>query len=461
MAKMLLSLLAWLFVTIVQALVVDRPCMNVVRYVSQLDDRLLADIILTDPAGLEGVWLNITFDKHVHVLANKFGPAVTLDNKNFLIQQVDYKLKPGDIQLVRILIKHNDVVTPSIVKVLLNGRSICPGNFDLEEKQCPICPDCQELLEKDFLLQQANVTSPDQLSITPNGTNMNVYRKVVSPTRFNTPRIYRVDVKEVCGTITISKDKIEGGMLAEEGNFPWQMALIHTTGVSRRYACSAGLISQRYVLTAAHCVTVKATGAILPKTDYLLYAGLTDLNIKSDHMQVFQLKSIEVHPKYNSTTFEDDIAILELSRLADIGDYVRPLCLPTEKMSISDMYRRRALVAGWGYTESGLVKDLRFARMPIETPEQCLWSNREFYSHYISPKVFCAGDRNGTNVCQGDSGAPLALESTEPGQEDRYFIRGIVSVSRILAGQCSPYDYAIFTDVRTYMPWIREIVDVI
>lgn len=55
-----------------------------------------------------------------------------------------------------------------------------------------------------------------------------------------------------------------------------------------------------------------------------------------------------------------------------------------------------------GYNENGFVSDdLTYITMPIVTHETCIWSNRDFFSKVTSEKSFCAGFRNGTNVCNG------------------------------------------------------------
>lgn len=48
--------------------------------------------------------------------------------------------------------------------------------------------------------------------------------------------------------------RIIGGSPASAGQFPWQVAVFFTTS-SGTYLCGGALISDLYVLTAAHCVT--------------------------------------------------------------------------------------------------------------------------------------------------------------------------------------------------------------
>jgi secreted trypsin-like serine protease len=59
---------------------------------------------------------------------------------------------------------------------------------------------------------------------------------------------------ENAGKVHVPLDKqhqrITGGSAADRGQFPWQAAII----IDSTYFCGGSLISNRIVLTAAHCV---------------------------------------------------------------------------------------------------------------------------------------------------------------------------------------------------------------
>jgi secreted trypsin-like serine protease len=62
-------------------------------------------------------------------------------------------------------------------------------------------------------------------------------------------------LEEECG-IDASSDRIVGGNTAGIDQYPW-MALIeyNQRDASKKFACGGVLINDRYVLTAAHCVS--------------------------------------------------------------------------------------------------------------------------------------------------------------------------------------------------------------
>lgn len=92
--------------------------------------------------------------------------------------------------------------------------------------------------------------------------------------------------------------------------------------------------------------------------------------------------------------------------------------------------------------------------MPVVTHEQCIWSNREFFSRVTSDTSFCAGFNNGSSVCNGDSGGGMVFK-----YNNKWYIRGIVSIGLALQNHftCDPNHYAVFTDVAKFIDWIKQI----
>lgn len=56
-----------------------------------------------------------------------------------------------------------------------------------------------------------------------------------------------------CGVSKVQVGKITGGIPAQPGKWPWMAALI--SNMAHRVFCGGVLITDRHVLTAAHCVT--------------------------------------------------------------------------------------------------------------------------------------------------------------------------------------------------------------
>merc|ERR1711990_1339725 len=66
----------------------------------------------------------------------------------------------------------------------------------------------------------------------------------------STHKTSTVDLAAECGIEgPPSKDRIVGGFEAQENEWPWQVALF----IDNAWFCGGALISENYVMTAAHC----------------------------------------------------------------------------------------------------------------------------------------------------------------------------------------------------------------
>lgn len=115
-----------------------------------------------------------------------------------------------------------------------------------------------------------------------------------------------------------------------------------------------------------------------------------------------------IHPDWNFSveSYDADIAIAVLSRTITFNKFVKPICLWTSTIGISDLIGKLGLVAGWGKTEKDAVStpEPKWTQIPVVAETTCLRSDNSF-SALTSERTFCAGDRTGkTGPCNGDSG---------------------------------------------------------
>ncbi|PSN37052.1 hypothetical protein C0J52_20887 [Blattella germanica] len=150
--------------------------------------------------------------------------------------------------------------------------------------------------------------------------------------------------------------------------------------------------------TAAHCVTKATVNHPLNPDLFLVYLGKYHLKQWSEGgVQDKQVVEIYVHPQYNTTNYQNDLAILILSSPVEYTTYVRPVCLWDKgKVDLSNVIGKQGIVAGWGFDENGqITEDLKMANMPIVSQTDCLWSNLNFFPHFTTNMTFCAGFQNG------------------------------------------------------------------
>jgi hypothetical protein len=231
---------------------------------------------------------------------------------------------------------------------------------------------------------------------------------------------------------------IIGGHEAEPGEWPWQVALIHAGGDPfYDQFCGGSLIERDWVLTAAHC----ASGS--GPNDIEVLAGIHNLSNPESSHQRLSLSQIVVHPNYNSSTFDNDLALLRLATPATLGP--RVATVPLVAAGVGNLAGQISTVTGWGLTEFGYPDVLYEAEVPIITNAACNDSNS--YDGEVTANMLCAGyDEGGHDTCYGDSGGPLVVFGPT------WQLAGITSWGN---GCAQPQYYGVYTRVSRFIAWIE------
>lgn len=144
------------------------------------------------------------------------------------------------------------------------------------------------------------------------------------------------------------ESRIIGGEDAEEGQFPYQVSLRHSN--NGKILCGGGIISNRFILTAAHCAEGQS-----PSTIYAV-AGALHLDqggVKLD------LDKVTYHEKWNSAgTLNSDVALLRTTEEIQFTETIQPIALPTRDLQADET---PVLLAGWGRTDTTVRPFLRIS----------------------------------------------------------------------------------------------------
>lgn len=167
---------------------------------------------------------------------------------------------------------------------------------------------------------------------------------------------------------------------------------------------------------------------------------------------VLSPKRIFVHEEWNpeTTQYNADLSLLEFEeRGIRYNDFVQPICLWALE---NDPAGTEGFVTGWGKSEDKTrfhENVPKFVKAPIQSNEDCFLEAKALVD-LSSKRTFCAGLRNGSGVCFGDSGGGLFLKVNV------YYLRGIVSSSLIDDGGCDVSRNAIYTNVLKFKDWITK-----
>jgi secreted trypsin-like serine protease len=240
--------------------------------------------------------------------------------------------------------------------------------------------------------------------------------------------------------------KIVGGAPAPAGSFPWQVSL-EVSWIPDPLAahfCGGTVYSDRWIVTAAHCVTGND-----PK-DIIVTAGTHSLGVGGVRRSV---NRVLVKANYDARKNDNDIALLELFDPLPLGPTIAilPVLSLAEENSVLDVAAAPLAVSGWGATVVGgkAVRDLRYVEIPFVERSEC---NRPLaYDGAITENMICAGAMaGGRDSCQGDSGGPLTARTGE-----RSLLAGVVSWGE---GCAAANKVGVYTRAANFAAWIASCV---
>ncbi|KAK9694496.1 Trypsin [Popillia japonica] len=218
----------------------------------------------------------------------------------------------------------------------------------------------------------------------------------------------------IYANIALPDGRIIGGHPVDIEDYPYQVSV----QILSCHYCGGAIISDRYILSAAHCYS--GWKALLP---YTVRAGS---RYRYEGGQVVSVMKISTHPNYNKTAPTDsDISILRIapsltfgSGVAPIslaeqnqafadGTWAAPISLPEQNQAFAD--GTWAVVSGWGYVneDGSILNQLQAVWVPIVDNTRCE-SLYKVLNQKVTKSMVCAGYINGgKDACKGDSGGPL------------------------------------------------------
>uniref|UniRef100_A0A4W4GHP6 Peptidase S1 domain-containing protein n=1 Tax=Electrophorus electricus TaxID=8005 RepID=A0A4W4GHP6_ELEEL len=170
------------------------------------------------------------------------------------------------------------------------------------------------------------------------------------------------------------------------------------------------------------------------------------LLIYDANVQMREVQTIITHTDYNQMTYDNDIAVLELTKPLVFSNYIHPVCLPASSHAFPA--GMPCWVTGWGSLREGgrVSRILQKAEVKIINDTVCDMINEG----QVTSRMLCSGFLSGgVDACQGDSGGPLVCLS----EANTWFQCGIVSWGEGCARRNKP---GVYTRLTKFRDWIHK-----
>ncbi|KAH8302801.1 hypothetical protein KR044_010814, partial [Drosophila immigrans] len=237
--------------------------------------------------------------------------------------------------------------------------------------------------------------------------------------------------------------RIINGFAATPKQFPYQAFFDVFLNFNWVPLCGGVIISNRIILTAAHCIIPDALA-------YRIYLGaLNKTNAFEEGQQqvVLDRSCAVVHPRFDPNQLINDIALFVVPFEMHFNAYIQPARLPDPRQSYENTH---GVASGWGVTNSKGAKTdiLQYASVDVLSLDECTKLIHQIHPGSIVPESYICLKPSGKSTCKGDSGGPLAIRNPDGSST----LLGLTSFG---FGKCILEFPTVFTRVSSYLSWIK------
>jgi secreted trypsin-like serine protease len=247
--------------------------------------------------------------------------------------------------------------------------------------------------------------------------------------------------------------RIVGGSTASSTEAPFFAMMLtwnDSDGVWTNMGCGGTVVSDRHILTAAHCF--QGRSGQMDAAFVSAYEPFEGNARVPFHFS--RVKSFSIHPSFRDEIHASDIAVLTLQNPIQDTASFPPVRLLQPQQDVVDGQTTK--IYGFGQLsedDTTPVDKLQVAKIPYISNSEC----KQYYSSSLLPDMICGGypdlpaGKVRRDSCAGDSGGPMTIT----GDDGLVYQIGIVSWGEGCGQSRKP---GVYTSVQYHFEWIQNTV---
>jgi len=238
----------------------------------------------------------------------------------------------------------------------------------------------------------------------------------------------------IAGVYADEPEKLVNGTPTSIEEYPHAVSI----RTNNNHMCGGSIISERHILTAAHCIVPLLDNDKLRQA-LTIVSGTTLLNSGGEQHKVSRMW---YHENYNPDSGDGsyDIGLIELAAPISFNNRQQPIKLPT-----SDLTKGESVtIVAWG--SRGFLRPVHNDLQKLDA--KCMLADECQRYHklmHVSQNEFCTLITKGTGACNGDSGSGVVRNSD--GTIVGAVSRGI---------PCARGLPDVFTSVSKFNSWLKQ-----